>query len=102
MLGPSTDMLTEILHELGERHWKTYNVSGDMYQAMGGALLETLSEILGDKFTTEVHDAWEVVWTEMSDDMMYSARMEYYRVGGDVGQMRHPFQFSEADSTKTK
>mmetsp|Transcript_10853 Transcript_10853/g.30022 ORF Transcript_10853/g.30022 Transcript_10853/m.30022 type:complete len:197 (+) Transcript_10853:280-870(+) len=70
MLGPDIDMLTDILEELGEKHWKMYGVCHEMYGPMGEALLETLQEKLGEeKFTREISSVWLDVWVDLAGDM---------------------------------
>ena len=69
MLGPDLAMLEEILVELGEKHYKTYGVTHDMYAPMGEALMETFEEHLKDDFTPDAKSVWLAVWKDLSDDM---------------------------------
>jgi hypothetical protein len=69
MLGPDIEMLSEILEEMGEKHYKIYGVSHEMYLPMGEALYETFQEKLGDEFTPDMLDVWRDVWAELSGDM---------------------------------
>uniref|UniRef100_A0A7S3L8Z0 Globin domain-containing protein n=1 Tax=Amphora coffeiformis TaxID=265554 RepID=A0A7S3L8Z0_9STRA len=69
MLGPDIELLTEINHELGERHVK-YGVTPAMYRFMGEAIIFTMKEMLGDKFDADMQKAWEVVYAELSGDIL--------------------------------
>jgi hemoglobin-like flavoprotein len=57
LIGPDIDLLTEILLELGEKHDK-FGVKPSYYPPMGQALIITMADMLGDKFTPEIKDAW--------------------------------------------
>ena len=69
MLGPDIELLTEINHELGERHVK-YGVTPAMYHFMGEAVIFTMKEMLGDKFDADMQKAWEIVYAELSGDIL--------------------------------
>lgn len=74
MLGPSIDMLTEILIELGQQHVK-YGVKPAYYPPMGRALLEMMEEILGPEvFTPEIKDSWVDCFQTMAYDMAQAGR----------------------------
>lgn len=68
MLGPDIELLTEINTDLGRRH-VVYGVTPAMYAYMGEALLFTLEKLLGEDFTPEVQEAWEIVYNELSSDV---------------------------------
>ena len=51
------EQLVPVLKKLGERH-TTYGVRDDHYGKFGTALIGTLEEGLGDKFTPELRGAW--------------------------------------------
>jgi len=51
------DKLVPVLKKLGERY-STYGVQDDHYGKVGAALIGTLEEGLGDKFTPELRSAW--------------------------------------------
>jgi len=51
------DKVVPVLKKLGERH-STYGVQDDHYGKVGAALIGTLEEGLGDKFTPELRSAW--------------------------------------------
>jgi hemoglobin-like flavoprotein len=56
LIGPDIDLLTEILLELGEKHDK-FGVKPSYYPPMGQALIITMADMLGDKFTPDIKDA---------------------------------------------
>ena len=62
----SLDRLEEIrpaIEGLGRRH-AGYGVTDEHYASVGGALLWTLGQGLGEAFTPEVEEAWaETYWT---------------------------------------
>lgn len=67
--GPDIELLTEILLKLGQKHVR-YGVQPEMFPLMGDALVETLSECLGEEFTKETKDAWKETYVEISSDML--------------------------------
>lgn len=69
MLGPDVELLTEIMTELGQKHVK-YGVKPEYFPKMGVALVETLAELLGDRFTEPVRAAWIVTYNALSGDMV--------------------------------
>ena len=69
MLGPDIELLTEINHELGARHVK-YGVTPAMYHFMGEAVIFTMKEMLGDKFDADMQNAWKLVYSELSGDIL--------------------------------
>mmetsp|Transcript_21675 Transcript_21675/g.61712 ORF Transcript_21675/g.61712 Transcript_21675/m.61712 type:complete len:120 (+) Transcript_21675:369-728(+) len=71
LLGPDIETLTVILAELGERHSR-FGVRPSMYGPMRTALIETLEEILGDKFTDECKLSWAQMYDAIAYDMMWS------------------------------
>ena len=73
LLGPDIELLTTILLELGTKH-RNYGVQPSYYPPMGQALLGTLEELLGDKYTPEINDAWVEVYQAMSYDMIRAPR----------------------------
>jgi hemoglobin-like flavoprotein len=66
--GPDTELLTEILHELGEKHIR-YGVKPEMFPVMGKSLIRTLDAVLPD-FTDQCREAWTVTYAEISQDMV--------------------------------
>lgn len=63
------DTLLPALKALGARH-VDYGVKPEQYPTVGAALLWTLQQGLGDKFTPEVKDAWTEVYTLMANAML--------------------------------
>eukprot|EP00522_Entomoneis_paludosa_P009093 CAMPEP_0172458066 /NCGR_PEP_ID=MMETSP1065-20121228/25655_1 /TAXON_ID=265537 /ORGANISM="Amphiprora paludosa, Strain CCMP125" /LENGTH=81 /DNA_ID=CAMNT_0013212135 /DNA_START=1 /DNA_END=246 /DNA_ORIENTATION=+ len=68
MLGPDSELLTEIMIDLGHKH-KVYGVGVEMFPLMREALLHTMKETLGSKFGTKEAQALEEVYNELSSDM---------------------------------
>jgi hemoglobin-like flavoprotein len=69
MLGPDTELLTEIMHELGMKHVR-YGVKPEMFPIMGDALLHTLETTLKSDFTETIKEAWIEVYSALSQDMI--------------------------------
>ena len=69
LLGPDIELLTEIFLELGKQH-ERFGVLPEFYPPMGQALLFALSELLGDRFTEPVRDAWVKCYEALADDMI--------------------------------
>ncbi len=63
----------EVLHaglqELARRH-VSYGVRLQHFEAVGAALIWMLSEVLGEKFTREVREAWTQLYSEITGVMM--------------------------------
>jgi hemoglobin-like flavoprotein len=66
------DKLVPVLKKLGERH-ATYGVQDDHYGKVGAALIGTLEEGLGDKFTPELRSAWTEAFVLISSLMRRGA-----------------------------
>lgn len=62
------DKLVPVLQDLARRHVQ-YGVKTHHFSPVGNALLYTLAEGLGDKFTQEVKDAWIAVLHLVADVM---------------------------------
>jgi hemoglobin-like flavoprotein len=73
LLGPDSELLTEILIGLGENHIK-FGVKPSYYPPMGQALIRTMEDMLGDKFTQEIKDAWVETYQALAYDMIRGAR----------------------------
>lgn len=58
---PATERAAPVLQRLGERH-RGYGVSADHYQIVGGVLIDTFDEVLGENFTDEVREAWNAAF----------------------------------------
>lgn len=59
------EQLDAVLSVLGARH-STYGVRDAHYEAVGGALLDTLAASLGEAFTPEVREAWADFYVHVS------------------------------------
>ncbi|HSX88050.1 MAG TPA: globin family protein [Pseudomonas sp.] len=66
------DVLVPVLERLGERHLE-YGVEDSHYATVGGALLKTLGQGLGDAFTEEVEQAWTTAYGVMANTMIAAA-----------------------------
>jgi len=69
MLGPDTELLTEIMQDLGGKHVRL-GVTLDMFPIVGEALVNTLAHILGKNFTPAVKAAYVEVYTALSTDII--------------------------------
>jgi hemoglobin-like flavoprotein len=69
------ETLSPVVRQLGKRH-VGYGVRTEHYATVGSALLWTLEQGLGDKFTPEVHDAWASAYTLLSEVMQLGALEE--------------------------
>ncbi len=68
------DGLVPVLQALGKRHGG-YGVKDAHYQTVGGALLKTLQQGLGDGFTPAVEAAWTEVYGVMAGVMKNEANL---------------------------
>jgi methyl-accepting chemotaxis protein len=66
------ERLVPVLKKLGERHTK-YGVRDEHYEKVGAALLGTLEEGLGDRFTPELKGAWTEAFLLISSLMRRGA-----------------------------
>ena len=64
--------LTPIVQDLGVRHAR-YGVQPEHYDTVGEALLWTLGQGLGEKFTPEVRTAWTEVYSLLAQVMQDAA-----------------------------
>jgi hemoglobin-like flavoprotein len=69
MLGPDTELLTDILLELGAKH-VAYGVKTAYYPSMGRAIIAVIKELLGDGFTDTIEKSWYEVFGAISYDMI--------------------------------
>lgn len=69
LLGPDIELLTDIMLELGEQHYK-FGVEASYYPPMGHALIKTLEKFLGEHFTQEMKDAWLETYQALAYDMI--------------------------------
>ncbi|MBR0654756.1 globin family protein [Plastoroseomonas arctica] len=66
-------VLVPAVQSLGKRH-AGYGVQDSHYATVGAALIWTLGQGLGDKFTPEVEGAWVTAYTFLSGVMQEAAR----------------------------
>jgi nitric oxide dioxygenase len=66
------DKLTPAVRQLGARH-VDYGVRTEHYATVGSALMWTLEQGLGEKFTPEVRDAWAGAYQLLSEVMQLGA-----------------------------
>ncbi len=66
------DQLVPVVQNLGVRH-VDYGVKNEHYATVGGALLLTLSQGLGEDFTPEVKEAWTEAYGILSKTMIDAA-----------------------------
>ncbi|OYU99588.1 MAG: hemin receptor [Burkholderiales bacterium PBB5] len=64
--------LDQTLVELGQRHMG-YGVKPEHYDAVGGALLDTLAAGLGPAFTADTRQAWAALYAHVSHTMQAAA-----------------------------
>ena len=69
------EKLAPVVRQLGARHVR-YGVRTEHYATVGSALLWTLEQGLGPKFTPEVREAWTAAYTLLSDVMQLGALEE--------------------------
>jgi len=67
------DSLNTTLQSLGMRH-VAYHVVPEHYPIVGQALIQTFAEVLQDKFTADVKQAWSDAFTIISDVMIAAAK----------------------------
>ena len=72
MLQPDLDGVVAVLKDLGKKH-KRYGVLEVHYPIVGEALIGTLSDALGDAFTSDVKDAWVELYGVISSTMIAGA-----------------------------
>jgi hemoglobin-like flavoprotein len=66
------EKLAPVVRQLGARH-AGYGVRTEHYTTVGTALLWTLEEGLGDKFTPQVREAWAAAYDLLSEVMQLGA-----------------------------
>ncbi|MEM8734872.1 MAG: globin family protein [Planctomycetota bacterium] len=67
------DDLIPALTNLGAKHAVEYNVPDESYETVGGALLWTLEQGLGDDFTEPTKEAWTLTYQTLSGVMLQAA-----------------------------
>jgi hemoglobin-like flavoprotein len=76
------DTLTPVVADLGRRH-VSYDVRADHYPTVGAALIWTLEQGLGDRFTPEAREAWRAAF-ELLTTVMTGAAAEFQSEGAEV------------------
>ena len=66
------EAIVPAVQQLGERH-VAYGVKDADYDTVGGALLWTLEQGLGDQFTADVKNAWATVYGLLANTMKAAA-----------------------------
>jgi hemoglobin-like flavoprotein len=66
------EVLVPVVQQLGLRH-RAYGVKDAHYATVGAALLWTLQQGLGERFTPEVQEAWSSAYTLLADTMRAAA-----------------------------
>ena len=70
MLGPDIELLTEIMVELGSKHWR-FGVAPEMYLVMEASLMDAMTDVIGPKImTAEVKESWRIVFEALVTDML--------------------------------
>jgi len=69
---PRLDTIVPAVEDLGRRHLD-YDVTEEMYDTVGEALLWTLQQGLGPAFTDDVEDAWAETYNTLADVMKSAA-----------------------------
>lgn len=72
---PKLDTIVSAVEDLGRRHLD-YNVTEEMYDTVGEALLWTLKQGIGPAFTPDVEQAWTETYTTLADVMKSVAYAE--------------------------
>lgn len=78
MIGSAVQLLSRpaalmpVLRQLGARH-AGYGVQASHYATVGGALVQTLRQGLGEAFTPEVEAAWVALYGVVADTMQQGA-----------------------------
>ena len=66
------DKLVPAIQDLGKRH-VGYGVKDEHYDTVGGSLIWTLEQGLGEEFTPETKDAWVAAYTILATTMKDAA-----------------------------
>lgn len=66
------EVLTSALKGLGQRH-VNYGVRPEYYPIVGGVLLETFADFLGERWTPAYHDAWAQAYEAVCAIMLEGA-----------------------------
>ncbi len=75
MLERAATLYTE-LRAMGARH-AAYGVKDEHYAIVGRALLDMIAEVLAEKFTPEMREAWADLYAMVADTMREGAGNEF-------------------------
>jgi methyl-accepting chemotaxis protein len=90
MLGPSDEMLSEVLQDIGAKHAR-YGVKPEYFPTMGKALVSVVGANLGDDvFTMEIQESWIEVYNALSHDMIKGHSEVYTVKTNDVSRQVEP------------
>lgn len=67
------ELFGSIITHLGRQH-RQFGVQPAHYEPVGAALLATLHDILSERFTPEVREAWAALYDEIAEQMQEGAR----------------------------
>ena len=67
-----SEKLIPFLRKLGSRH-TFYGTEEAHYDAVGGTLLKTFEQFLGDQFTSEVKNQWTIAFSVIKKEMLTGA-----------------------------
>ena len=79
MLGPDSQLVSELLHDLGAKH-KAFGVHPKLFDTMGACILNVFENALfAGKFGKETREAWEDVYSKISQHMSlgYAKKRRY-------------------------
>ena len=92
MLGPSDEMLSEVLQDIGAKHAR-YGVKPEYFPTMGKALVSVVGASLGeDVFTMEIQESWIEVYNALSHDMIKGLSEVYTVKKDDISLKTEPQQ----------
>lgn len=83
-----TEKAVPMLKRLGERH-RDYGVEPDHYPVVGGVLIETLEEALGDAFTQEARAAWADAFAQIASIMSAETEVPSAKSAADADKEPH-------------
>lgn len=69
--------LTEAMHSIAARHYAAH-VKAEYYPVVGHYLLAALKELLGQKATPELLEAWDAAYTQLAD-LMIKTEQDMYK-----------------------
>ncbi|CAB9509104.1 Involved in oxygen transport in the brain. Hexacoordinate globin [Seminavis robusta] len=75
VLGPDIDLLAEILSASAKKHIR-FGLEVEHFAYMSDVFIESLSELLGDRFTSMRRDSWQTVLDEIRTEMVKSMNLE--------------------------